>query len=260
MAYQLLGTEVDDFNLQSLLDFIVDSATSQERSIILSQNLHGIYTYHKHNSDQLKSLYAIAKKRIDGMPLVWLGKALGYPLSKENRLTWVDLMDPLMERARDEGMKVFYLGADTVSVSKGVNILKDRFEGLQINYRDGYFDISTDSQENRAVIDMVNAYAPDILIVGMGMPRQEHWILANMDSLDAPVIMTCGAAIEYVAGTVSTPPRWMGRTGLEWLYRLQENPNRFWFRYLIEPWYILRLAANDLRRPPLKLPSTPEGE
>ncbi|AGA80002.1 WecB/TagA/CpsF family glycosyltransferase [Echinicola vietnamensis] len=252
MAYKLLGTEVDDFNLSSLLDFIVRSARAKERNIILSQNLHGIYTYHKSNSEQLKRLYSIAKKRIDGMPLVWLGKALGYPLSKDNRLTWVDLMDPLMERVRDEKLKVFYLGADEVSVSKGVNILRDKFSGLEITYRHGYFDTNKRSQENQAVVQLINAYAPDILIVGMGMPRQEHWILDNKDELNASVIMTCGAAIEYVAGTVSTPPRWMGRTGLEWLYRLQEDPNRFWFRYLIEPWYIFRLAASDLRNPPLK--------
>ncbi|QDH80801.1 WecB/TagA/CpsF family glycosyltransferase [Echinicola soli] len=252
MAYQLLGTEVDDFNLSSLLDFMVHSARSKERNIILSQNLHGIYTYHKSNSEQLKSLYAIARKRIDGMPLVWLGKALGYPLTKENRLTWVDLMDPLMERVRDENLKVFYLGADEVSVSKGVKILKDKYKGLEINYRHGYFDSQKESKENHDIVTMINTYDPDILIVGMGMPRQEHWILGNKDELNAPVIMTCGAAIEYVAGTVSTPPRWMGRTGLEWLYRLQEDPNRFWFRYLIEPWYIFRLAASDLRKPPLK--------
>ncbi|AWW29056.1 glycosyltransferase [Echinicola strongylocentroti] len=252
MSYQLLGTEVDAFSLNSLLDFVVNSVRLKEKNVILSQNLHGIYTYHKSNSAQLKSLYAIAKKRIDGMPLVWLGKAMGYPLSKENRLTWVDLMDPLMKRIRDEKLKVFYLGADEVSVSKGVKMLKDKFEGLDINYRHGYFDTNITSQENQEVVELINAYDPAILIVGMGMPRQEHWILANKGDLNATVIMTCGAAIEYVAGTVSTPPRWMGRSGLEWLYRLQENPNRFWFRYLIEPWYIFRLAANDLRRLPTK--------
>ncbi|MBD8490893.1 WecB/TagA/CpsF family glycosyltransferase [Echinicola sp. CAU 1574] len=248
MAYKLLGTEVDDFNLNSLLDFVVKSVRTEERNIIISQNLHGIYTYHKKNSAELKSLYAIAKKRIDGMPIVWLGKALGYPLEKENRLTWVDLMDPLMKRVRDEGLKVYYLGADEASVSKGVHVLKEKFQGLQINYRNGFFDQKKDAAENKEVIAQINAYKPDLLIVGMGMPRQEHWIVDNKDSLNAYVIMTCGAAIEYVAGTVSTPPRWMGRTGLEWLYRLQENPNRFWFRYLIEPWYIFRLAADDLRK------------
>jgi N-acetylglucosaminyldiphosphoundecaprenol N-acetyl-beta-D-mannosaminyltransferase len=82
----------------------------------------------------------------------------------------------------------------------------------------------------------------------MGMPRQEKWILENHKELNAKVIMTCGAAIEYVAGTVNTPPRWMGLAGLEWLFRLRENPKRFAFRYLIEPWYIAMLATKDLSR------------
>ena len=89
---------------------------------------------------------------------------------------------------------------------------------------------------------------PDLVIVGMGMPRQEKWLYENKDKLQAGVIITCGAAMEYFAGTVKTPPRWMGRSGMEWLFRFVENPKKFWFRYMIEPWFALWLLARDFRR------------
>ena len=81
-------------------------------------------------------------------------------------------------------------------------------------------------------------------MVGMGMPLQEHWIAENYDKLGNAVILPCGAAIDYFAGAIPTPPRWAGRLGLEWLYRLLAEPTRLWKRYLIEPWFLLFLTAS----------------
>ncbi|RUT04502.1 hypothetical protein DSM107010_57820 [Chroococcidiopsis cubana SAG 39.79] len=83
-------------------------------------------------------------------------------------------------------------------------------------------------------------------MLGIGMPRQEHWILDNLDRLSANAILTAGAAMDYVAGAVPTPPRWAGQFGLEWLFRLLAEPQRLWRRYSIEPWLILRLFATEL--------------
>jgi N-acetylglucosaminyldiphosphoundecaprenol N-acetyl-beta-D-mannosaminyltransferase len=78
------------------------------------------------------------------------------------------------------------------------------------------------------------------------MPRQEHWIADNLDDLAANAILTAGAAMDYVAGVVPTPPRWMGSAGLEWIFRLFHEPRRLWRRYLVEPWFVLRLFAAEL--------------
>src|SRR5690606_21110319 len=75
-----------------------------------------------------------------------------------------------------------------------------------------------------------------ILIVGMGMPRQEIWVYENRSSLSATVILTAGACMDYIAGAVPVPPRWLGPIGLEWAYRLATNPRRLATRYLLEPW------------------------
>ena len=82
-------------------------------------------------------------------------------------------------------------------------------------------------------------------MVGMGMPRQELWIHDNFDHLSTTVILPAGAAIDYIAGVVPTPPRWMGKVGLEWTFRLAAEPKRLRHRYLLEPWSVLGLLALD---------------
>ena len=92
------------------------------------------------------------------------------------------------------------------------------------------------------MLDEIAQFHTDILMVGMGMPRQEHWIVDHLDRIPAHAILTAGACMDYVAGVVATPPRWMGRAGLEWLYRLGSEPGRLWRRYLLEPWHVLGFA------------------
>ena len=244
--YRLLGIEVNQFDLDGLLKLMDNLIKQKKRTIISSQNLHSIYLFHRNAF--LKDLQRISIKRIDGMPIVYCGKILGYPFKKSNRITWVDLIRPLMNEAAQKGWKVFYLGADEVTITKGISVLRQDYKGLNINYADGFFNATKNTQDNNNMLDKINAFEPDVLIVGMGMPRQEKWILENKDALNTTVIMTSGAAIEYVAGKVSTPPRWMGRSGLEWLYRLTENPKRFWFRYMIEPWFVFWLFLKDCGR------------
>jgi N-acetylglucosaminyldiphosphoundecaprenol N-acetyl-beta-D-mannosaminyltransferase len=83
----------------------------------------------------------------------------------------------------------------------------------------------------------------------MGMGRQERWILNNLSEIAPASICTVGACMEYIADSVRTPPRWMGAVGLEWLFRLGENPQRFWHRYLVEPWPVLfHFFSHTLRR------------
>ena len=121
---------------------------------------------------------------------------------------------------------------------------------LQIEVSNRYFDARRGSAENEALVQRINAYRPDLLMVGMGMPRQEFWTQENFARLDAHVILSSnGAAFDYLAGAVPTPPRWSGRIGLEWMFRLVNEPRRLFTRYLIEPWYILLLLLLDRTRP-----------
>jgi N-acetylglucosaminyldiphosphoundecaprenol N-acetyl-beta-D-mannosaminyltransferase len=150
-----------------------------------------------------------------------------------------------MTAAVQQGWRVFYLGSKPGVAERGAEILQQRFPGLQIATAHGYFDARPDSQENQAVLAEINTYQPHVLMVGMSMPRQEHWVLDNLEQISANAILTAGAAMDYVAGAVPTPPRWAGKWGLEWLFRLVAEPRRLARRYLVEPWFVLRLFLSE---------------
>jgi N-acetylglucosaminyldiphosphoundecaprenol N-acetyl-beta-D-mannosaminyltransferase len=175
------------------------------------------------------------------MGLVVLARLVGVPLNGPERVTYVDWLPLLFERAWERNWRIFYLGSKPGIADKAAEKLRRRFTGLQIATSNGYFDI--EGEENERVLQVIRKFAPNILLVGMGMPRQEKWILANWKSLDSVVTLPCGAALDYVAGEIPTPPRWAGRLCLEWLFRLISEPGRLWKRYLIEPWHILRLVC-----------------
>ena len=246
---RMLGINVNPLSIPQLNALIAEAITQKERWIIAHHNLHSIYVYH--HDLKMGTFYAKADYiHIDGMALVILGRLLGLPLKREQRVTYVDWTDPLMTEAAQRGWRIFYLGSKPGVAEQGAKILQQKFPGLQIATAHGYFDAHPDSQENQAILETINTYQPHVLMVGMSMPRQEHWILDNLERLSTNVILPSGAAIDYVAGAVPTPPRWAGRWGLEWLFRLLAEPKRLWRRYLVEPLFLISLVlAEPFKRP-----------
>ena len=110
----------------------------------------------------------------------------------------------------------------------------------------GYFDRTPGSAENDAVLDAISSFRPHVLFVGMGMPVQEVWLQRNGPRLPPCVQFSVGAAFDYEAGVQPVAPRWMGRVGLEWAYRLFRDPRRMFRRYCVEPWTILPKAIADV--------------
>jgi N-acetylglucosaminyldiphosphoundecaprenol N-acetyl-beta-D-mannosaminyltransferase len=244
-SYKLLGAEVDALSILDLNLLIEESIEKNEKWIIANHNLHSLYLFH--NDLKMKTFYAKAEyTHIDGMPLVLIGKLLGFPIKREQRVTYADWVWPLMAEAANKGWRIFYLGSKPGVVEKAASILCQKFPGLQIAGVHGYIDMDKDSQENLATLAAINAYKPHILMVGMGMPRQEYWIDENLEHIHTNTILTSGACMDYVAGVVPTPPRWMGKVGLEWLYRLFCEPKRLWRRYLLEPWFVGTLFLREI--------------
>jgi len=133
--------------------------------------------------------------------------------------------------------------------AKGAQAVRERWPSVQLEVRDGYFDME-DPVADAGVLAEVRAARPDVLFVGMGMPRQERWIARHHRRLGPCVTFSVGAAFDYEAGVVATPPRWTGRIGLEWLYRFATEPKRLFTRYFIEPWSLIGPALGDLAGPP----------
>lgn len=243
--YRLLGTRVHALTVQDWLDVVDEAASTGIRRIMVGQNLHSVYLCER-EPDLAEVQEMVDYVRIDGLPLVAFCRLLGMPVTIRHRSGFMDLLDPLMRRATDRGWRVFYLGSKPGVAARGADLLRERFPGLRIDTAHGYFD-PTDAAANEAVVETINHFRPHVLVVGMGMPRQERWIRTNHERLDAPAIVASGAAMDYVAGEVATAPRWLSALGLEWLFRLAAEPGRLWRRYLVEPWTILGLFARDLR-------------
>jgi N-acetylglucosaminyldiphosphoundecaprenol N-acetyl-beta-D-mannosaminyltransferase len=243
-----LGVTLQPRSMPEMNKLVERGIRERRRWIIANHNLHSVYLFHRY--PRLREFYSdVNWTYLDGMPLVALGRLYGYPLQRQQRVTHADWMGPLMELAARRGWRVFNLGSPRQVAEKGAAQLRKRYPALQIEVSDGYFDARRDSDENEALVARINAYRPDLLMVGMGMPRQEFWTQENFARLKAHVILSSnGAAFEYVAGAVPTPPRWAGRMGLEWVFRLVNEPRRLFARYLIEPWYILLLLLQDYPR------------
>lgn len=214
--------------------------------LIVNHNLHSIY--HFHRCEPMRSVYARADACfIDGMPLIFWGRWLGEPLRPEHRITVLDWIGPLLELAQTRAWRVYALGGRPEVVGRSQDYVAGRYPGLEFRAASGYFD-QADPQANHRVVSDINAYRPDVLLVGMGMPRQETWLAHNLDRLEPCVAITVGAIFDYLTGEIPTPPRWTGRLGVEWLARLLMTPGRVWQRYLLEPWSLIPHALRDLLR------------
>jgi N-acetylglucosaminyldiphosphoundecaprenol N-acetyl-beta-D-mannosaminyltransferase len=242
---RFFGLTLQPRSLQQMTMLVEEGIRERRNWIIANHNLHSVYLCHRH--PKLRDFYSqVSWTHFDGMSLVALGRLYGYPLQREHRVTLADWIYPLMELAASSGWRVFLLGSSNSAAEKGAAQLRKLYPALQIEVSGGYFDASYGSAENEALVDRINAYEPDLLMVGMGMPRQEFWTQENSARLNAPVILSSvGAAFDYLAGEVPTPPRWAGQLGLEWLFRLAHEPNRLFTRYVIEPWYVLLLLLLD---------------
>jgi N-acetylglucosaminyldiphosphoundecaprenol N-acetyl-beta-D-mannosaminyltransferase len=238
LSFDLLGLRLSAMTKRDLLGAVADAIDHCARRVIANHNLHSLYLWC--HEPKTREFYRSADyTEIDGMPLVLLGRLFGLPLRREHRTTNLDLLPMLLDEAARRRWRVFYLGSKPGVAERGARILRTRYPGLQISTHHGHFDTDRSGEDNKGVLTEIRQYAPDILMVGMGMPRQEIWILENREDIAAHAILCCGGLMDLVAGEIPTAPRWLGPLGLEWLYRLVSEPTRLWRRYLVEPWSVL---------------------
>lgn len=167
----------------------------------------------------------------DGMPLVWLGRLKGHRGIR--RVCGPDLMPALCARSVVRGHRHFLYGGAPGVAERLATALRARFPGLQIVgvHTPPFRPLTAD--EDAQVVRTINESGADVVWVGLGSPKQEHWMAAHLGRLRAPVMLGVGAAFDFHAGTLRRAPVWMQRSGLEWLYRLAAEPRRLWRRYLL---------------------------
>lgn len=230
-SVDILGVRVDDLSKDEMIDFILKAAVERRRVVIAYANVHTV---------NLASAEAWFRDFLNASDVVFcdgFGVRLAAWLLHHRRIerfTPPDWLPELAAVCGGKGLSIFLLGGRPEVAGKAAAKLVESAPGFRAaGAWHGYFDRELDGRENREVVARINQAAADILLVGFGMPLQEKWIEENRAGLDASVIMTVGAAFDYLAGEVRRAPRWATTRGLEWLGRLLVEPRRLWRRYLI---------------------------
>lgn len=155
-------------------------------------------------------------------------KILRQPLIAKTTL--MDFIYELLALAQTKRWSIYLLGGKKDVLKNASDKLKERYPTLQIlGYHHGYFS----KRDEEVIINRINRLRPKIVLVAMGSPKQEKWIAKNINKLDAKAFLGIGGSIDIIAGAVSRAPKWMHENGLEWVFRLVQEPERLWKRYLI---------------------------
>lgn len=237
---RVLGLDLAPLTLAETLEHIDELIARGEPSYIITANLN--YAMICDEDRRLTAINdAAALILADGMPLVWAARAAGTPLPC--RTTGADLVPALCSRAAEHGYRVFLLGGLPEAAAAAAAALQARLPDLEVVGVESPIIDDLTREETTALVARIRSARPDILLVALGQPKGELWIAEHYRQLEVPVSMQIGAALDFAAGRVRRAPRWMQRTGLEWLYRLAMEPRRLWRRYVSNGLFLLKCAA-----------------
>jgi N-acetylglucosaminyldiphosphoundecaprenol N-acetyl-beta-D-mannosaminyltransferase len=182
----------------------------------------------------------------DGMPLIWLSKILGSPLPE--RVAGSDLLMPTLQLAARRQWRVYLLGGAPGVAAEVTTLLTEKIGVTVAGWDDSRIE-SDGSDRAGDSIARAAAARPDLIFVALGPPKQELWIERARDRVKPAVLLGVGASLDFLVGKYKRAPQWMGDAGLEWAYRLAQEPRRLWRRYLLEGPRFLGIALRTWRLP-----------
>jgi N-acetylglucosaminyldiphosphoundecaprenol N-acetyl-beta-D-mannosaminyltransferase len=239
----VLGVGVDPLTVEGLHAEIGHLVRGGRGGLVLNANAHCLNLCYE--DPALRRFFGAADVVFcDGAGVMLAARLLGRRRIPE-RITYADWAPRLAAFAAAEGFSLFFLGARPGVAEAAARRLKERHPDLKIaGVRHGHFDHAAGSPESEAVVREIDDAAPDILLVGLGMPLQEYWLMENHHRLDVGAALTGGAVFDYASGRLGRGPRVLTDNGFEWLARLFIEPRRLWRRYLIGnplfAWRVLR--------------------
>ena len=242
--FSLAGVKIDNFTMQEVINKIEGMIKEGKSSYIVTPNAAHIVLLQK--DEEFRKAYESARLVLaDGMPLIWVSKLLGVPLKE--KISGSDLLPKLCEVAAEKGFRVFLLGGRPCAALKSAEALRKNYSALQIvGIYSPPFGFEKDKVENDKITKMIIRSKADILFIGLGAPKQEKWIYTHYKELNIPVSIGVGVTFEFIAGIVKRAPKWMQEIGLEWFFRLIQEPRRLWKRYLIGNTTFILLVLREL--------------
>lgn len=241
LRVELLGRRITLMTEKAIIKAIHAACVEEKKLTIASYNVHSFNL-----SMQLPWFYEFQQSanitRCDGFGILKALRWMGIDVPFQYRVSGTAFVPKLLEYGNQHDFSFFFLGSTPQYVEEAIQRVQKKYPRLTVAGHHGYFD-KQDPQQSQTIVEQINQFKPNILLVGMGMPTQEQWIQQYSPELEVNVIMPCGAIIDRLAGVVSDCPAWLSRHGLEWLHRLSREPRRLGGRYLIgNPAFVLHIA------------------
>ena len=232
---------LDRVTLEGALDEMDRLVRAGQGGTVFTPNVDHV-VLSKHNP-RFRAAYASASlSLVDGTPVLWAARLLGQPLPA--KISGSDLVLPLMERAAQKGHRVYFLGGDPGVAERAKAVLERRFPALQVVGIDDA-RIHVDSIE-KDVLQRIRDAKPDLVLVALGAPKQEIFSNEQRETLKPAVLLGIGASLDFIAGSRRRAPGWVSSVGLEWLYRLVQEPRRLAGRYLLRDPEFLWIVGRQL--------------
>ena len=244
----VLGVGISAADLAGAVEIIEGWIRRREKNYVCVTSVHGVMECQR--DEGLRRIFnGSGLTTPDGMPLVWLGRLAGF--RDMARVYGPDLLLALCERSVAHRYRHFFYGAAPGVPERLSESLGERFPGLQMvgTHSPPFRPLTRPEREDTC--DMINRARPDVVWVGLSTPKQERWMAENQGGIDASVLIGVGAAFDFLSGRVRQAPRWVQRSGFEWLFRLIQDPRRLWRRYLINnPMFVFNVLLQwaGLRR------------
>lgn len=237
------GLEIYSGTLDSAVQYTRECIVKNRHIYVCVAGAHGLA-----ESYRQKSIFTAHKQAAmivpDGVPLVWVGNALGY--KNTHRIYGPDLALSIANMSEQRGYSIYLYGSTTKTLIRLKGALKALYPSLRIigSYAPPFRTLTR--EEHALVIRRINRANPNIVFVGLGTPKQELWMNTFSKSLNANVLLGIGAAFDFIAGTKKQAPIWMRQVGLEWLFRLIQEPTRLFSRYIVSNIMFVYMAAGAL--------------
>ncbi len=243
---EFMNTKIDNLTMQETLQEVDRLVQKEKGAYVVTPNVDHIVRLEA--DKRLQAAYQNAALVLtDGKPLLWIASWYGTPIKE--KISGSDLFPRLCEMAAQKGYTMFFLGAAEGIAAKAAQNLTKRFPGLQVvGTYSPPFGFEKDPKELGKIDEIVRKAAPDMLIVGLGCPKQENFMYEHCRELGVPVSFGLGASFDFEAGNVKRAPRWMSEHGLEWLFRITQDPKRMAKRYLVDDRKIFGLAVKYRHR------------
>lgn len=240
------GVGFDAVTMQETVDWIRSSVSDKSASrFVCTGNLDHLVLLDR--DQEFRSVYGLAHLVLaDGAPVVWLSKLSARkdrpPLPE--RVAGSDLFWEVARISHEDGSRLFFLGGSPGSVENAAEAVRSRYSNANIaGVYCPPFETFASSDEQERIMQIIHDARPDVLLVGLGAPKQEKWICANLELLRVPVSIGVGGSFEMAGGNVQRAPMWMRQNGLEWAFRFVQEPGRLYKRYFVNDVPFLFKAA-----------------